>query len=483
MQKILIILIAWSCAISAQAQDASQWTLERCIDYAQKNNISVKQGEVTVRNNELNLKQTELSRYPTVDASTSAGLNFGRSIDRTTNVFQLGQSGFNSISISAGGVIYNGGRINNTILQNKLDRDASKADQEQIIQDLALNVATNYLQILLAEEQLLNTQKRVEQGKSQLSQMDKLIQAGTRPQNDRLDILAQIARNDQAVVAAQNNLDLSYLNLKQVMQLDPSTDMKVSKPNINIPTGNDLEGLTLNSVFSLAIGRQPQIKAGELRQKSSEIGVRLARSGRLPSISWFGNLGTNYSSLARDFKAGVFQKDVPRQIKVLIPPNTVPTVITTFSDEFTSPTPVKSPYFSQLGDNFGQGIGISISVPIYDQGRTNINEERARLNTLNVQLGNQLTQNRLKNDIQVAIANARAAKKQYEASEKAAYASKIAYENIEKKFKVGASNTFELTTAKNTWDSSETDQIVAKYDYIFKLKVVDFYQGKRLILN
>ncbi len=483
MQKILIILIAWSCASLAQAQDASQWTLERCIDYAQKNNISVKQGEVSVRNNELALKQTELSRYPTVDASTSGGLNFGRSIDRTTNSFQLGQSGFNSVSISLGGVIYNGGRINNTIEQNKLDRDASKADQEQVIQNLALNVATNYLQILLAEEQLINTQKRIEQGKSQLLQMDKLIQAGTRPQNDRLDILAQMARNDQATVAAQNNLDLAYLNLKQVMQLDPSTDMKVSKPNINIPTGNDLEGVTLNSVFSTAVGRQPQIKAGELRQKSAEIGVRLARSGRLPSISWFGNLSTNYSTLARDILPGGILKDVPSSLKVIIPPSTTPITITTFGDRYSNPIEVKKSYFSQLGSNFGQGVGISVSVPIYDQGRTNINEERTRLNTLNVQLSNQLTQNRLKNDIQVAIANARAAKKQYEASEKAAYASRIAYENIEKKFKVGASNTFELTSAKNTWDSTETDLIVAKYDYIFKLKVVDFYQGKRLILN
>lgn len=362
-----------------------------------------------------------------------------------------------------------------------MEREASKADLEQTIQNLALTVATNYLQILLADEQLLNAQKRIEQSKTQLAQMDKLIQAGIRPQNDRLDILSLMARNDQTLVTAQNNVDLSYLNLKQAMNLDPATDMKVSKPNISMPNVSDSDGLTLSSVFGLAVGRQPQIKAGEFRQKAAEVGVRLARAGRLPTVSWFGNIGTNYSSLAQDFSVTNI-KDVPVPYKVIFPPSTVPTTIFILQDQ-QIPAFSKKGYFPQLGSNFGQGVGVSVSIPIYDQGRSNINEERARLNTMNIQQANQLVQNRLKNDIQVAIANARAAKKQFEASEKASLAAKGAYDNIEKKFKVGAANTFEYTTAKNTWDTTETDLIVSKYDYIFKLKVVDFYQGKKLSIN
>ncbi len=479
MQKILFIAIALLSTLSMNAQDASTWTLERCIDFAQKNSLNIKQGENTIRNAELTVKLNELSRYPTVNGSITTGANFGTSINRASNTFATGSSAFNSLSLSANGPIYNGGRIQNSILQSRLERDAAKSDQEQTIQNTALSVASNYLQVLLAQEQLSNTQKRLEQNKQQLSQVDKFIQAGSRPQNDRLDILAQLARNEQLVVAAQNNVELSYLALKQSIQLDPATDMKLGKPTVNVPNSNDVEGITLTSLYNSAVSRQPQIKAGEYRQKAAELGVKIAQSDRLPSISWFSSISTNYSTLVPN-DGSVQAIPLTRQVYINGSPN--PTTITSLEQVFI-PGVGKKSYFSQVGKNLGEGVGVSINIPIYNQGRNDIGIERAHINILNTQLSNQQTQNRLKSDIQTAIANARAAKKTFEAAEKTIVATKAAFENIEKKFKVGAASTFEFTTAKNNWDTSETDLIVAKYDYIFKLKIVDFYQGKKLVLN
>ena len=466
------------------AQDT--WSLERCIEYAQKNSITIKQSQLQIETANLAIRQSKASQYPGANFSTNLGSNFGRSINPSSNQFENAAIGFNSASINVNQTVYDGGRINNSIKQSKINQQAAQADLEQTVQNISLNVAQAYLQILLGEEQLAAAKKRLELSKQQLDQTDKLIAAGSRPANDRMDFLAQEARNEQSVVSAQNAIDINYLNLKQLLEIDPELPFKIERPIIAPPANSDIEGLTLRAVYNQAYSRQPQIKAGELRLRSAELDADIAKSDLRPSISVFGNFNSNYSTAA-DIK---LPKKGAIPNSTVIVPNTFPTYINgvrsnieTVYPDYSDDLKVQNNYFRQIGNNFGQGFGLSIQVPIYDRGLTKIAVQRARLGAMNQQLLNQRTQQQLKSDIQTALANAKAGKKQLEAAEKTFAAAKGAYDNTEKKQKVGTATNFELITARSNMDTAERDLIVAKYDYIFKLKIVDFYQGRKIVLN
>lgn len=461
------------------------WTLEKCIEYAQKNNITIKQSQIQVNNADLNVRQSKAARYPNAGFSTNFGYNFGYAINPSTNQFANLAIGFNSLSANINETVYDGGRINKSIKQAKINRDATQADLDQSVQNISLNVASAYLQILLAEEQLASAKKRFEQSKQQLEQIEKLIIAGSRPANDKMDFVAQAARNEQSIVAAQNTVDISYLNLKQLLELDPELIFRIERPIVNIPI-NEVEALTMRAVYNQAYSRQPQIKAGELRLRSAELDADIAKSDLRPTLSVFGNLTSNYSTASAKTKltrgaspVGFELRTVPYVTHI----NGNPIVAQALSPVYSPDQIQKYTYFQHLKDNFGQALGVSLQIPIYDRGITRIAVERAKLGVISQQLTNQRTQQQLKSDIQTALANAKAAKKQLEAAEKTYNAAKGAYDNADKKYKVGAATPFELTTARNSMDTAERDFIVAKYDYIFKLKIVDFYQGKKIVLN
>ena len=438
-KKILLLGTSLLSISTAKAQD--NWTLERCIDYAQKNSISVKQSQIQIGNSELAEKQFRANKRPSLSLSGSAGGNFGRVIDPSTNSFIATQLGFNSYSLSTGGPIYQGGQIDKSIAQSRYNQEAAKADFEQAAMNISLSVASSYLRILLNEEQVTAARKRFEQSKQQLTQVSRLIAAGARPENDKYDFIAQLSRNEQALVSAQNSVDIEYLTLKQLLELDPDAAFKIDRPEVQIPTENGVEGLTMRAVYQQAYSRQPQIKAAEMRLKSAEMQADIERTNYIPTLSWFGGVSTNYSTFL----------------------------------------PTK--YFESLRTNLGQNIGISLNVPIYDKGLTKIAIERARLGVANQLLVNQRTNQQLKADIQNALASAKAAKKQLDASEKTYAATKIASENADRKLTAGSASNFEVTTAKNNMDTAERDFIIAKYDYIFRLKIVDFYQGRKITLG
>ena len=439
LKKIILLGISLLSVSIIQAQD--NWTLERCIDYAQKNSISVKQSQIQIGNAELTERQLKANKRPNLNASGSFGGNFGRVIDPSTNSFIATQLGFNSYSLNTGGPIYQGGQIDKSIAQNKYNQEAAKSDLEAAAMNISLSVASSYLRILLNEEQVTAAKKRTDQAKQQLTQVNKLIAAGARPENDRYDFIAQLSRSEQSLVSTQNSVDIEYLTLKQLLELDPDAAFKIDRPDVKIPSEYGVVGLTMRAVYQQAYGRQPQIKAGEMRLKSIEMQADIERTNYRPSLSWFGGVSTNYSTYSPD------------------------------------------PYLKALRTNLGQNVGISLNVPIYDKGLTRIAIERARLSVENQLLVNQRTNQQLKADIQNALASAKAAKKQLDASEKTYNASKISSENADKKLNAGSASNFEVTTAKNNMDAAERDFIIAKYDYIFRLKIVDFYQGRKITLN
>lgn len=473
-----IILMTASIATTAQAQET--WSLEQCIQYAKDNNITVKQAQANVRTALLSEKQAKASRLPSVSASANVGEQFGRTIDPTTNQFSTVATTFNSLGLNAGVNVFSGGLINHSIKQASWDLLAAQADAEQLVNNLGLQIASAYLSILLGTEQLENAQKRIQQTQEQLNVTMKLIDAGTLPMADKYNILAQLAQGEQAAVQARNNVELSYLNLKQLLQLEPDFNLQIDRPDVPIPADANPDALTLSPVYQTAVGTQANIRSADFRVKSAQEGISIAKSAYYPTISAYANLSSSYSSQARDFSNPVLG---PNELSdpVIININGVDVPIRQYSPSSITYPNVK--YFDQVDQNFGQGIGASISIPIYQNGRTRLNVERARLGVLTSQMQQIQTQQTLKNDIQTAIANARAARLTLDAAQKTFDATDIANQNTVKRHALGTINTLDLTTARNNRDIAETDLTVAKYDYVFKLKILDFYLGKPLKMN
>jgi outer membrane protein len=480
-----IILVANFNPVAIQAQDT--WSLQRCIEFARTNSLTLKQAEYNIAFAKLTDKQNQLSRLPNASANTSAGWQFGRTIDPTTNSFNNRTIAFNSMGLNVGATLFAGGRINNTIKQGKIDVQAAEKDAMASFNNIALNIANAYLSILMAEEQLDNANRRLKLSQDQLSQTNKLIDAGSLPANDRLDVLAQIANDEQAIVQSKNSIELNYLTLKELMQIDPATDLKIERPEFNIPADANPTAVSFGEVYGKAVNTQPQIIASELRVHSAEVDIKLAQSGYYPSISLFGGLDSRWSDASKlyDIETGTVRVNNIYYVNTTplgLPLGVVPVDIGT-DVPYVDAIPKNYPYFDQIKDNFGQNIGAALRIPIYSNGVNDINVQRAQVGILNAQVNSDLQKQQLKNDVQQSIASARAAQLTLEASQKAIDAAKVAFENAELRFKLGTINNLQLLTARNTYDTAQTNLTVAKYDYLFRLKILDFYLGKEIKLD
>ncbi|MEZ5042061.1 MAG: TolC family protein [Saprospiraceae bacterium] len=476
MKRFCTLLLFLSLTLSiAHAQE--YWSLEKCINYARQNNLLVKQAQYGILNAELSNKQSRMNRLPNLNGSVRGGYQFGRTIDPTTNSFNNESIGFNSFGLDAGVTIYNGNAVNNSIKQSKFDMEAAKLDAAATSNDISLQVASSYLSILLAEEQLENAKGRLKLSEAQLAQTDKLIQAGSLPSNDRLDFVAQIAREQQAIIEAENLVNINYLTLKQLLVLDPNINMQIERPEIVVPEANP-ESFALNEIYTSSLSTQPQIEAGEMRMKSAELGEKIAQGQSLPTLSLFAGLSSNYSTLAKDFLNPTSVTEVPVSLPVEF--NGERTTITTFQQVSTYDNKT---YGNQINENFGQYVQLSLNIPIYSNHRNKINLERARLSTLNTEVANRQARNLLKANVQRAIADARAAKESFEASQRSVEAAQAAFDNSKRRFELGAINSLEFTTASNNLNQANVTLIQAKYQYLFNLKVVDFYMGKTIELN
>ena len=436
------ILLVLLCLMGYSTQAQEVWSLQKCVEHAQKNNLNLRQSEIAVQQAVLDKKGAEYARYPDLNANVNGGFNFGRTIDPTTNDFRNQRIGNSRVSLSSGVTVYNGGRINNSIKQGQYNIEAAKADAKTMFNDIALQIASVYLNVLLSQEQVTIAQNQLAQTETQLTQTNKRIDAGVLPQNERLEIIAQQARNQQNLITAQNNVEINLINLKNLLELEPAVNLTVEVPTEVIPSVEDIG--SLDNLYTTALETQPSIKASELRMKSAELAIPIAKSLSLPRIDLFAQVNSNYASI----------------------PN--------FPNES---------YFKQLDNNLGQTLGAQVSIPIYNRHDAKIAQERAQLGVLNSEVSNRQAKQQLKADIQNAIAGARAAKAELEASQTALDASKASYNNAQKMYDLGAINTLEFTNSKTNLDTAELNVIRAKYDYVFRLKIIDFYLGKDLSIN
>lgn len=468
---VILFILVWGGALNAQ----ETWSLEKCITHGLQNSLPAQQAQNNVYLAELNAQQQKMSRLPTLNGSVNAGYQLGRTIDPTTNSFDNQAILTNSLSVSANATLWAGNSVNNSIKKGKLDLTVAQLNKEEINNTTALNISNAYLNILLAEERLENAENTYQQSQQQLEQTQKLIDAGVLPEANKWDLISKMSLDKQALVNAQNQVTLSYLTLRQLLRIPTSQAFQINRPEIVVPT-DDVANITVEEVYLRALKVQPQIESANLSVQSTLLDQKMAKAGRLPRLSIFGSLSSNYSDIAAD----ISNPDYSNVQTVLNPPlpvqiNGVDGTIASYRNEgVVYPT---IPYFDQLNTNFGQSIGLSLQVPIYNQHRNNINVQRSEVQMQQATLNSEQKHQTLRTDIENAVANAKAGKLAYDAASDALNATQIALDNTKRKFDLGAANSFELTTAQNNYDIAKNNVITAKYQYVFFLKVIDFYKG------
>jgi outer membrane protein len=475
MNKLFLSILCfflWQAVLPAQ----ETWSLERCVREALAKSLTLQQARLNKQGYDLEGKRMRMERLPSLNASTDLGVSFGRVVNPATNDFETENSFYQSLGLNSGVVVFNGFRLRNSIRQNNLFVNASNEDIRQAENDIALSVALAYLNVLFAYENLEIALDRVELSRRQLDHLDKQIQAGSKPENDRFDILAQIAVDEQSIITAQNNIEINMLSLKQQMTMEPDYPLEIERPEIDLTSVEALENETFESVYYAALQSQPEIAAAELRQQGQEMGVDIARSSLIPSLTVGGNIGTNWSDLGKE---PVYVLQRIQQPGVFINGESA-----LFEVESLVPTDAVSiPYFTQLDNNIGYGFGASLSIPIFNNYSGRASVERAKITALNSKIETDLVRQNLKTDIQNALTSARASRKSLAAAEASAVAAGIALRNADKLSEYGSLNNFEYLSARNRADTAEQNLLIAKYDYFFKVKILEYYMGRGIRLN
>jgi outer membrane protein len=478
-----------SCSIGfAQAQSplnlvnaSDKWDLKRCVDYAVNKNINVRQTDIQRKLAEIQLRQSEMSRWPDLNFGLNGGYQFGRSIDPTTNNFTTQNLFGGGTSLTSNALLFNWFGLKNTIAADALESKAAAAQVDKVRNDISLAVANAYLQALLNREAINIATVQVKQSEAQLRNTQKQVLAGSLPELNAAQLEAQLARDSSTLVTTENSYLLSLLQLKALLNLDAGAPFDIVAPPIESIPVEPISELQPESVYALAIQNQPLQKVNSIRKEALEKRLAATRAQLYPSISASGSVQSNFLGSPPLTPEGNPIPVVPVIGKV--------TVGTTSYDVFSA-RPIntyssfsKPGFFQQIGDNFRQSLGIGISVPIFNNGAARANVERAKLNMANNDLIIERDNMQLKQDIYNAYTGASGALQKYNAALRSEETAKKAYEYASKRYDIGLAQTIDLITAQNNYFRARYDMVTAQTEYVFRLKVLEFYRGQGIKLT
>ncbi|MBE0666725.1 MAG: TolC family protein [Bacteroidales bacterium] len=446
-RKLITFIILFVTSPLLLLSQQKVWTLEECIGHALKNNIQIKQQEIATKYQASALELSKLSLLPTLNGSASHNYAFGRALDETTYEFTDNQT-VQSNNFNAGtNVTLFRGLVNyNTIRRNQYELLASEQDLEGFKDNISLNIALAYLQILLNMELVTATEAQVEMTNQQIQRTRKLVDAGSLARGNLLDIEAQSAREELQLVNMQNQLTLSYLALAQMLELPAVDDFAISIPALTIDpviVKGDPSG-----IYSIAEKTRPEIIGAEYRLKGAEYDLSIAKGGRSPRLSLGASVGTAYS------------------------------------DNRVNPFTLEPYSFSnQLNDNLNYGVGFSLNIPIFNGWQVNTNISNSKLGIENSRYALEATKKQLYKNIQQAFTDAGGALKKYTASRKAVASMEEAFRYSEQKLNNGLVTAVEYNQSKTLLLNAQSEMAQAKYEYVFKIKVLDFYKGIPITLQ
>lgn len=440
---LAIIFLVFSLTLKAQDYDLNAISLQQAVDIAVENNLTLKRSQLNQLNNEASLIEARGQRLPSLSASASGRFNWGRSINPVTNLFEARRIGNINLSASSNVLIFQGGQVTNSIRQANVNVEAGKYNVEATQNDITLNVINLFVNVVFAKEQVGIAESQLKISNEQLLRTSRLVEAGSLPLSERLEMQAQKATAELEVINANNNLRLSKLNLSQQLLIPFTEEFDVSVPDLEAED-YALEDINAHQIYNIAVETMPEVKAAELAIESAEYGVKIARGGFYPSLGLGGNLFSNYV------------------------------------DQATFGNPES--FNTQINNNLSQALGLNLNIPLFSNFRNKANLQRARVQRSLSEVQEREVKNQLMQEIETSYTNAYSARQSYQASLTRVASLEEAFRMAKQRFDVGALNSVDFQVAQNNLFGAQADLLNAKYEYIFRVKVLDFYLGNPITL-
>ena len=447
ISKILIALFTLTLALPVAAQPR-QWSLRECCDYAVANNISIKQQENQRRQQEIKLSTSKNSRLPDLSGSVGQNFSFGRGLT-ADNTYSNTNTSSTSFSLGTSVPLFTGFQIPNQIKLDQLDLEAATADLEKAKDDIRMQVAQAYVQILYDMEIADVAHRQIEIDSAQVARLQAFVNNGKASEAELSQQRATLANSTLTATQADNNTRLALLTLTQLLELPSPEGFTIVRPNLdNLDNLDNQENLgnpgslpTPDAIYAEALGIKPEILSQQLKLKGTEHSIKIAQAGNYPTLSLSGGLGTNYYTTS-GFKADGFG--------------------------------------SQLKNNFSQYIGLNLNVPIFNRFQTRNQIRNARINQENQQLALDNTKKTLYQDIQKVYYNALNAQAKEKASQQAVATANDAFHLTQAKYENGKATITEFNESKNNYLKAESDLVQARYENIYQKALIAFYRGKDL---
>ncbi|MCI5581432.1 MAG: TolC family protein [Phocaeicola plebeius] len=437
--RTITYLLAATLALPASAQQA--WDLRQCIDYAIEHNLTIKQQEENRHQSEVDLNTAQWSRLPNLNGSASHSFNFGRSL-QADNTYQSINTQNTNFSLNTSVPLFTGLQIPHNIALQKLNLKAATEDLQKAKDDISLQIASLYLQVLYNQELALIARQQVALSQEMLEQKKAYLDNGKASEAEWYEAKSRVAQDELSAVQAENNCRLALLDLSQLLELPTPDGFSIVSPDID---ERHLSGSIVapENIFQEAVLSKPAIKAATYRLEGAAHSIRMAQSAYYPQLSFGAGIGTNY------YKVNGYQNNS---------------------------------FGSQLKDNFSQYFGFSLSVPIFNRfaTRNQVRSARIRQNTLNWQL--EEAKKSLFKEIQQAYYNALNAESQLKSSVTADEAAEASFQLMKEKYAQGKANATEYNESRTNWMKAVSNRLQAKYDYVFRTKILDFYRGIELKL-
>ena len=480
-RKLKLLICFCFLFIATKAQE--KWSLQRCVQYALDSNLSIKQNEIQAQLAGITYKQSKLSQIPSLNFSNNDGYRFGKSQSPSTgilvnqNFFQIG------LNLQSNVEIFNWFAKRNTILANEWSLEAAKAATDKLKEDISLTVANSYLQVLLAKEQEKIADVQVKQSIAQLEIVNKQVNAGALPELNAVELEAQLASDSANLITSTGNVTQALYVLKSYMNMDAAQPFEIEEPPADQIPIEPIADLQPENVYASALANLPQQRVNDFNIMAAQKNSVAAKGAMYPSLSAYGTLGTNY---------GYTRIPTYEQI-----PTGYSTTQFVVSDGMGGFINVQQPSYTQgakngyitsdplgpqFNNNFGQSIGINLSVPIFNGWQTRANYERSKLNIKTLEYQKILDNQTLKQDIYQAYNAATVALEKFNSSQKQVDAAQKSYDFASKRYTIGMLTTLELITDQDNLFRAKLQYVSNQFDYVFKMKVLEFYKGQGIKL-
>ncbi len=474
--------------LPAFAQKAStNWDLRHCIEHALQFNISIQQADVQARIVALQAKQAKFNIYPNISANNSTGMRFGRSIDPTTNSFSTSQLLYQNFGVNAGFQIYNNGKLKFTRESAEFNAKAALADVEKARNDISFNVATYYLQILASKEQMAIAEVQIAQSHNQFEITKKRVDAGVLPELNLAEVESQLATDSSNYFVAKGNYEQNIMAMRALLNLDADVLFGIETPTVDQIPLEPFSELQPEMVYQMALANQPLQKANDFRIKAAQKNILSSKANMYPTVSLGGNFSTNFSNSVKSISGGSFLGYAPISgSEPIVNLNNVNYYVQSpvfrLNQNSKSFGQLWDGWSNQLSNNFGQNLGINISIPIFSSGQARFGYQQSKLSLKAAELQRDFSDVTLRQNIYNAYTNAITALEKFNAGIKTVAATQKAYDYGTKRYEVGLLSSLDLITIQNNLLRAKVQQLSNRYDYVFKMKLLEFYKGKGLKL-